>query len=376
MATPKIVADFETQLASAVSVGSTSFTLSSATDDDGNAIPSGKYYFTFENASSNKEYVVGTVSGTSVTSVSTVSRQGAETSGFAKAHRVGSSIIISDFLTYKNYMDEIALVSAPDADTSTKGVVEAATLAEVRARTASGGSGAALVVTPDVCDDLPTQDEKAALAGTSGSPSGSNKFVTADDVSNSGGSGKIVRANGLNISGTLNGFSRLIGQSDATSDLDGTTTSEQTAATIAIPANTLGTANAVRAKFLFSDISLGAVSTTLTIRVKYGSTTIGTFTTGSHTSNSNFIGSLECVLVGNGGTSAQAAFSELDLQKQQLDPTIVLGSSTKEYLYGVTTGTATENSTGALNFVLTFQFSGAHSNNAFTLAGYTVERLA
>lgn len=182
MATPKIIADFETQLASGVSAAATSFTLASATDDDGNALPAGKYYFTIENGSSNKEYVVGTVSGTAVTAVSNVSRQGTETSGFANAHRAGSSVIITDFLTYKNYMDEISLVSAPDGDTNTKGVFEAATLAEVRAGTASGSTGANLAVTPDVLDDLPTADEKAALAGNSGTPSASNTFVTEDYI--------------------------------------------------------------------------------------------------------------------------------------------------------------------------------------------------
>lgn len=182
MATPKIIADFEAQLSTALSVGDTSFTLSSATDDDGVALPAGLYYFTLDNGNSNKEYLAGTLSGTSVTGVLSVSRQGVETSGCARAHRVGASVIITDWKTYKKYMDEIALVSAPDADTSTKGVMEAATLAEVRARTASGSTGANLAVTPDVLDDLPTSDEKAALAGNAGTPSATNKFITEDGL--------------------------------------------------------------------------------------------------------------------------------------------------------------------------------------------------
>lgn len=39
-----------------------------------------------------------------------------------------------------------------------------------------------------------TEDEQDALAGSSGTPSGSNLFITADDVSDAGGSGKIIRA--------------------------------------------------------------------------------------------------------------------------------------------------------------------------------------
>lgn len=182
MATPKIIADFETQLATALSVGSTSFTLASATDDDGVALPNGKYYFTIDNASNQKEYVVGTLAGTSVTSVSNVSRQGTETSGCVRAHRIGASVIMTDFMTYKNYIDETTLVSAPDASTSTKGVVEIATLAQVRAGTGTGETGAILVVSPTELDDMTTQDEKAALAGGGnfGTPSESNKFLTQD----------------------------------------------------------------------------------------------------------------------------------------------------------------------------------------------------
>lgn len=148
MATPKIIADFETQLATAIAVGGTSFTLSSATDDDGVAIPAGTYYFTVDNGSSNKEYLMGTVSGTAVTSVYSVSRQGTETSGAARAHRVGASVIITDFATYKKYMDGIALVSSPDADTATKGVSQEATQAQVDAGTATGSTSARLYTNP------------------------------------------------------------------------------------------------------------------------------------------------------------------------------------------------------------------------------------
>ena len=41
-----------------------------------------------------------------------------------------------------------------------------------------------------------TEDEQDALAGSSGTPSATNKYVTADDVSNAAASGKIVRASG------------------------------------------------------------------------------------------------------------------------------------------------------------------------------------
>lgn len=149
MATPKIIADFETQLATALAVGGTSFTLSSATDDDGVALPTGKYYFTIDNGTSQKEYVVGTLASTAVTSVSNVTRQGSESSGVDRAHRVGASVIMTDFLTYKNYIDETTVAGAADANASTKGVVEVPTAAEINAGTSVGGTGASLAISPD-----------------------------------------------------------------------------------------------------------------------------------------------------------------------------------------------------------------------------------
>lgn len=102
---PLAIADFETSLSVAISAGATSLTLSSATDDDGNALPAGKYCFTVNNGSSNKQYLLGQLNGTAVTSVVNVSRQGVETSGAAFAARAGSPIIISDFATIQRVAD-------------------------------------------------------------------------------------------------------------------------------------------------------------------------------------------------------------------------------------------------------------------------------
>ena len=168
MATPKIIADFETQLGAAISIADTSFTLSTAVDDDGVALPAGLYYFTLDNGTTQKEYLEGTLSGTAVTGVSNISRQGVVTVGALKAHRVGSSVVLTDFMTYKKYIDETSLAGAPDASTNTKGVVETATLAQVRARTATGETGAALAITPDVLTDLPTVEEKNFLLASTG----------------------------------------------------------------------------------------------------------------------------------------------------------------------------------------------------------------
>lgn len=102
---PKAIADLELSLASSVSVGATSFTLSSSVDDDGTSLPAGLYCFTVDSGTSNKEYLIGQVNGVNVTSVKSVSRQGVETTGAARAHRVGAPCIVTDFAVIQRVAD-------------------------------------------------------------------------------------------------------------------------------------------------------------------------------------------------------------------------------------------------------------------------------
>ena len=101
----KITADFETQLATKISVGGTTATLASATDDDGIALPAGRYFFTIDKDSSKKEHISCTLSGTALTNIKTLSRQGTETAGVLREHRVGANVIISDFGHIKKIND-------------------------------------------------------------------------------------------------------------------------------------------------------------------------------------------------------------------------------------------------------------------------------
>lgn len=133
MALPQIIADFETALSAAISIGATSFTISSALDDDGVSLPAGTYYFTVDNGSSVKEYLTGTLSGTTISSVKSVSRQGVETVGAARAHRVGAPCIITDFNTFKKYIDGIALAGSATATPSTLGISQLSAVASAPA---------------------------------------------------------------------------------------------------------------------------------------------------------------------------------------------------------------------------------------------------
>lgn len=102
---PLIIADFETQISGSIAAGDTSFTLASATDDDGNALAAGKYCFTVNNGRSNKQYLIGQLNGTAVTSVKTVDRRGNETSGAQYSARSGSPVMISDFAALQRVAD-------------------------------------------------------------------------------------------------------------------------------------------------------------------------------------------------------------------------------------------------------------------------------
>jgi len=220
----KIIADFETSLAAKMSIGATTGTLLSATDSDGVGLPTGRYFFSIDGNNASKEFISCTLTGTALTAVKTLARQGTETSGTLREHRTGAKVTITDFahikkindlldgttkfdgsviLGYsgtatlgadgdfatKKYVDDTAIAGAPDASDTTKGITKLSVAAV---------SGVIPIAVGDNDPRMSTTDEKAALAGTSGTPSSINKYVTNNDTNVSGISGTLARrdANG------------------------------------------------------------------------------------------------------------------------------------------------------------------------------------
>lgn len=184
----KIVADFSTSLAVKMAIGATTGTLQSSTDSDGVALPTGNYCLTIDGDNSKKEYIFCALSGTALTSIKTISRQGVQSSGCVREHRVGAKVEITDFgtikyhddllkgttgfdastpikydgepsFTYgnheittwdkaKDYADSLSYAGAPDANTTTKGIIEIATEAQTLAGTDTGETSAYLSVLP------------------------------------------------------------------------------------------------------------------------------------------------------------------------------------------------------------------------------------
>jgi len=103
----KLVADLELSLASAVSVGATTATLSSATDGDDVALPTGKYGFTIDADNSAKEFIVCDLTSTALTNIVSISLQGASSSGFANYHRVGALVTITDWAILSRMLNNL-----------------------------------------------------------------------------------------------------------------------------------------------------------------------------------------------------------------------------------------------------------------------------
>lgn len=218
-----IIADFTTSLATEIAIGGTSATLQSVKDDDGVVLPNGRYFFTLDGGNSSKEHISGDLTGSNLSNIKTVSRQGTESTGVARKHRIGATVSITDFahilqlnnllngttdldstkplkydgtatisdakaLATKKYVDDTAVAGAPNMSLTVKGIGEEATQAEIDAGTEAGGTGAELVVNPKYLKDsiyytqLPTANEKAAMDAAS-SPAGGNPFVTNSDIS-------------------------------------------------------------------------------------------------------------------------------------------------------------------------------------------------
>lgn len=113
MALPLIIADWETSLATRIAVGGTTGTLISNVDDDGVTIGNGTVYLTLDGNNSAKEHIKCTKTGTALSDIYSVSRQGVETSGTLREHRVGAKVIMTDYATYKNYFTAASGLTGP-----------------------------------------------------------------------------------------------------------------------------------------------------------------------------------------------------------------------------------------------------------------------
>lgn len=89
----------------------------------------------------------------------------------------------------RKYVNDTATFGAPDASVTTKGISTLST---------APVSATSPIAVGDNDPRVPTTDEKAAMVGTSGTPSSTNKFVTDADTSATAVADKVVRADSSN----------------------------------------------------------------------------------------------------------------------------------------------------------------------------------
>jgi len=134
-----------------------------------------------------------------------------------------------------------------------------------------------------------------------------------------------------------------------------TSTVETALLTQSIPANTLSTNKGVKVTIFFDGFTMTS-NGNFTFRFKYGSTTLVTVVIGSATITSG-TGILEFILLAKGATNSQAGSARLLATPD--------GTATGSVITSFSgSGTSAEDSTGALNLIITTQ-----SQNTGTLSG-------
>lgn len=166
---PKVIALFETTLASAINATATTLTLTSGIDKDGNTLPAGTYGITIDEGNANEEFVVAEITDTTGTNAKrgvSVSDGTTEVTALKKSHRRGASVKITNspalviisrvlrgeeevdyeptsakHLATKEYVDDIAFGDVQEASETAAGFAEVATEDEAAAGTEDGSVG-------------------------------------------------------------------------------------------------------------------------------------------------------------------------------------------------------------------------------------------
>jgi hypothetical protein len=225
----------------------------------------------------------------------------------------------------------IANPSASDASTTVKGVVEIATTAQITAGTGAGETGALLVV-------------PASAVGSAGA----SKLVQYTAA------GLYPAADGSLITNVTPSTATKINITTTDFVANSAITTEQTALTVAIPANTLGSNNGVQLR-LYIDTWESAGGASTTIRIKYGATTLHSNALTPAAAGNQMHGFIDFILLASGATNAQESTLNIDMHQTDVttNTTAPTGIKVKQM------GSAAIDSTSSQNLVVTIQFSGS-----------------
>lgn len=236
-------------------------------------------------------------------------------------------------------------------------------------------------LTIDVSGDLPVTEggtgaSDASTARTNlGLAIGSDVQAYDSDLATIAG---LTPTNGYVITGNGSAWTSAAASGGATVVWGGSasevasSTTETTIMTVSIPGGTLGTASGLGFRVGGSMLNITGGSVNYTITIKYGATTVWSDVT-ALPNNPNYGGFyVEGILVGNGSTSAQSLVGSMSMARGAAADTGQGGSTTSNNIANFT-GSATEDSTGALNLVVTVTMATNDANARFQRFGYRVE---
>lgn len=103
----KVVANFETSLATKLANGATSGALTSITDKNGVSLPTAKYCMIIDRGTGDEEHLLFDLTGTAMANIVSVSRQGVQIAGVQNlnGHRAGAKCYLTDFVNLKIIVD-------------------------------------------------------------------------------------------------------------------------------------------------------------------------------------------------------------------------------------------------------------------------------
>lgn len=185
-------------------------------------------------------------------------------------------------------------------------------------------------------------------------------------------------ANKLSIgdsNGTLNSWittSNKIALITSTVDINNPGTTLTNLISTTIPANTLGTGNAVRVVMYFSNFQINNTFS-LFFSASYGGTTIATTTLTNNSGNSNAtVGRAEFTLYENGTTSSQSG----SLYASGMTQNFISVAGASGNLFALeNSGTGAVNDTVDQTLKVSVEFSSASGNNHITMDSATIERV-
>lgn len=221
-----------------------------------------------------------------------------------------------------------------------------------------------------------TKNQRDALAGTSGTPSAANKYVTDDDTSDSSTADEVVRYDGngdVDVPATPGGANKaasktyvdsIAGSTKILVDTSQVTVTDQqadtTIATTTVTGSSLGTNNAIEVYIPISNLTFDDLNNSqVIVKLKYGGSTVTSLvlTADGSSTFTDWEGEIKFVLAASGATNTQKASGTLFVTPAG---SAITSGSDSGLAYG--TGTSAVDSTSNQTLEITASWSNAAGN--------------